>query len=84
MSRVVKRVYRITADPVKETEMFMTELERVLNQLMEEEQDSDYLTEEQSLLNPTVSDVSDSRAIGTVYKNKNTTMLDVRVSVKIE
>ena len=43
----------------------------------------DYLTEEQSLLNPTVSDVTDSRAIGTVYKNKNTTMLDVRISVKL-
>ena len=84
MSRVVKRVYRIQADPVKETEVFKTELERVLNQLMEEEQDSDYLTEEQSLLTPVVSDVSASRAIGETYKNKNTTMLDVRVSVKIE
>jgi anion-transporting ArsA/GET3 family ATPase len=82
-ARVVKRVYRITADPVKETEMFKTELERTLNQLMEEEQDSGYITEEQSLLNPGVKDVTDTRAIGTVYKNKNTTMLDVRVSITI-
>ena len=84
MSRVVKRVYRITADPVKETETFKTELERTLNQLMEEEQDSDYLTVEQSLLDPVVNDVTATRAMDVVYKNGNTTMLDVRVSVKIE
>ncbi len=85
MSRVVKRVYRVNADPVNETEMFKTELERVLNQLMEEEasDDVEYLTVEQNILIPDVNDVTDSRAIGTVYRNRNTSMLDVRVSVKI-
>ena len=84
MSRVVKRVYRVTADPVKDTKQFMNELERVLNQIMEEEQESGYLTEEENLLTPGVSDVTAARAIGSTYKNGNTTMLDVRVSVKIE
>lgn len=34
-------------------------------------------------LNPTVSDVTLTRAIGVVFQNTNSTMLDVRVSVKL-
>jgi len=83
LSRVVKRVYRIQADPVQETDMFKAELERVLNQLMEEEADTEGITEELNLLDPTVSDVTSSRALATVYRNNNSTMLDVRISVKM-
>jgi hypothetical protein len=35
------------------------------------------------VMEPTVSDVTASRVIGTVYQNANSTMLDVRVSVKL-
>lgn len=34
-------------------------------------------------LNPTVSDVTATRTLGVVYQNTNSTMLDVRVSVRL-
>jgi len=81
LSRVVKRVYRVTADPVKDTKQFMDELERVLNQLMEEEQEEESvaLTD----IDPTFADVTDSRAMGVVYKNKESTMKVVVISVEL-
>ena len=80
MSRTVKRVYRVTADPVKETEQFKTELERTLNQIMEEE-DSD--ADISVTLATSVNDKTSNRAIGTVYQNTSGLLKVIQITVNI-